>query len=85
MDNEIEQMVFTAAMFRNTNVAEIARAIGMAPPNLYRKMRKSTLKPAELAEIGKVLGAEYSFYFSFPNGSRIGKLEKKGMKKIKTA
>jgi len=85
MDNEIEKMIYTAAIFRNTNVAEIARTIGMAPQNLYRKMKSSTLKPLDLTRIGKVLGGEYAYYFSFPNGTKIGKLEKKGVKKIKTS
>jgi len=85
MDNETEKMIYTAAIFRNTNVAEIARTIGMAPANLYRKMKCCTLKPAELTKIGKVLGAEYSFYFSFPNGTKIGKVEKQNKKEIKTA
>jgi len=85
MDNEIEKMVYTAAVFRNTNVAEIARTIGMAPANLYRKMKQCTLKPAELVKIGKALGAEYTYYFSFPNGTRIGKLEKNKSEKIETS
>ena len=85
MDNELENMVYTAAVFRNTNVAEVARNIGMTPQNLYRKMKLCTLRPAELIKIGKFLGAEYSFYFSFPNGTKIGKLEKQKPKKIKTA
>ena len=85
MDTEIEKMIYTAAIFRNTNVAEIARAIGMAPTNLYRKMKCCTLKSAELIKIGKVLGAEYSFYFSFPNGTKIGKVEKLNKREIKTA
>ena len=85
MDNEQENMVYTAAMFRNTNVAAIAKELGMSSSNLYRKMRLCTLKPAELAKIAKVLGGEYSFYFSFPNGTRIGRLEKHGTKNIKTA
>jgi len=85
MENAIEQMVFTAAVFRKTNVAEIARAIGMQPSNLYRKLRCNTLKPAELIKIGKILGAEYVYYFSFPNGTQIGKQEKRRSKMIKTA
>ena len=72
----MEQMIFTAAIFRDTNVAEIARAIGMAPSSLYKKISRSTLKPWELSKIGKVLGGEYVFYYSFPNGTKIGTLDK---------
>ena len=76
MHLEIEQMIYTSAMFRNTNVGEVARAIGMTPSNLYRKIRRNTLKPWELSQIAKALGGEYIFCFSFPNGTKIGKLEK---------
>jgi len=76
MTIEMEQMIFTAAIFRNTNVAEIARAIGMAPSSLYKKISRSTLRPWELAKIGEALGGEYVFYYSFPNGTKIGTLEK---------
>ena len=85
MDNEIENMLYTAAVFRNTNLADVARNVGMSPQNLYKKMKRKTLKPAELGKIGKSLGAEFVFYLSFPNGSKIGKLEKRNKKKIKTA
>ena len=81
----MEKMIFTAATFRNTNVADIARTIGIAPQNLYRKMKCSTLKPMDLERIGKALGGEYTYYFSFPNGTKIGKLENKSEKKIKTS
>ena len=85
MDNEVESMLYTAAVFRNTNLADIARTIGMSPQNLYKKMKRRTLKPEELGRIGKSLGAEYAFYFSFPNGTKIGKVEKSKAKKVKTA
>ena len=76
MNLELEQMIYTSAIFRNTNVAEIARAVGMAPSSLYKKIKRGTLKPRELSEIGKALGGEYVFYYAFPNGTKIGTLEK---------
>ena len=83
MNLDIEQMMFTAANFRNTNVAEIARSLGMTPASLYRKMRRNTLKPRELSKIAKVIGGEYVYYISFPDGSKIGKLEKPARSKKK--
>ena len=77
----IEQMVFTAAMYCNTNVAEIARAIGMHPSTLYRKMKRKTIKPDEIIKIGKYLGCEFVYYLSFPNGTKIGKLDKRQSQK----
>ena len=76
MNIEIEQMIYTSAMFRNTNVREIARTIGMSPSNLYRKINKNTLKSWELSKIADALGGQYVFYFTFSNGTKIGKLEK---------
>ena len=77
----IENMVFTAATYCNTNVAEIARAIGMLPSTLYRKLKRRTIKPDELIKIGKYLGCKYVYYLSFPNGAKIGRLEKTTRKK----
>jgi len=57
----------------------------MAPSNLYRKIKHGTISPEDLTKIGKILGARYSFYFSFPNGTKIGKVDLKAPKKTKTA
>ena len=76
MGINISQMIYTAASFSNTNIAEVARCIGMDPSNLRKKIRRNTLKPSELAKIAKVLGAEYVCYYAFPNGSKIGNMEK---------
>ena len=76
MTNDIKHMIYTAASSRNSSVREIARLIGMTPSNLYRKVRQNTIKPCELEKIAKILGGKYAFYFYFPNGSRIGNLEK---------
>ena len=84
MNIDIEQMIYTSAIFRNTNIGVIARKIGMVPSNLYRKIKRNTLKSWELAKIAEALGGEYNFYFSFPNGTKIGKVPKpKLRKKIK--
>ena len=77
MEITIEEMIYTAAKFRKTNVAEIARAMGVSPSVLYKKIYRNTLKPWELAKIAQTLDGEYHFYFSFPNGSKIGALDKK--------
>ena len=76
MNITVEEMIYTAAKFRRTNVSEIARAIGMAPSVLYKKIYRNTLKPWELSRIAEVLGGEYYFYMSFPNSSKIGALDK---------
>ena len=84
MNLDIEQMIYTSVMYCNTNVREIARIIGMSPSNLYRKIRCNTLRSGELSKIAEALGGEYLFCFSFPNGTKIGKLEKPKRKGIKS-
>ena len=83
MNLTIAQMIYTAAIFRQTNVAEIARYIGMTPSALYKKISRNTLRPEELSKIAKALGGEYYYHFSFPNGSKIGALEKSKHMRIK--
>ena len=73
-NNKVKQMISTAAVFCNVSVAEIARSIGILPQSLYRKMKYGNLKPEELKKIASKLGAEFVFYFSFPNGSKIGNI-----------
>ena len=78
MDIIIRNMVYTAAHYRNTSIKKIARAAGMSRIGLYRKIQRSSLKPRELEKIVKVLGGEFICYFLFPDGSKIGQLEKFG-------
>ena len=69
-------MIYTAASFSKTNVRKVALDLGITPSSLYKKIKRNTLKPSELSKIAKALGAEYVFYYVFPNGSKIGTLEK---------
>jgi hypothetical protein len=78
MNIHTEQMIYTAAIYRNTNVGEVARTIGMAPSNLYRKIKQGTLRKADFDRIAQALGGEYCFYILFPNGTRIGKIKNHG-------
>ena len=76
MDAIIRNMIITAVHYRNTTVKEIAGAMGMSQYGLYRKIERLSLKPRELEKIGRVLGAELICYYRFPDGSKIGQLEK---------
>ena len=68
----VEQEIFFAIAYKATNISAIARAMGMSPQNLHRKISRNTLKKEELCEIGKILGGKYVTYFSFPDGVKIG-------------
>ena len=68
----IEQQIYLAITYRETNVSAVARAMGMAQQNLHRKMAHNTLRKDDLCKIAKILGGEYVSYFSFPGGVKIG-------------
>ena len=73
----IEQLLFLAVAYRATNISAIARAMGMTPQNLHRKITRNTLKKEELCRIGEILGGKYMTCFSFPEGVVIGDKENK--------
>ena len=73
----VEQQLYLAIAFKATNIAAIARAMGMARQNLHCKIVRNTLKKEELCKIAKILGGEYVSYFSFPDGVVIGDSMKK--------
>ena len=68
----VEQQIFFAVAYRATNISAIARAMGMTPQNLHRKISRNTLKKEELCKIAKILGGSYVSYFTFPGGVVVG-------------
>ena len=68
----VEQQIFLAIAYRATNIAAIARKMGMTRQNLHQKINRNTLTKEELCKIGKILGGKYVSYFSFPGGVIIG-------------
>jgi transcriptional regulator with XRE-family HTH domain len=51
---------------------ELAAALGTTTSNFNQKLKKDTLKKEDLEKIAVVLGASYSAYFVFPDGTKIG-------------
>lgn len=68
----IEDLVYLAISYRATNVSAIAREMGTSRQNLHQKIKRNTLSKDELCKIGKILGAKYVSYYSFPGGVIIG-------------
>ena len=66
-----EELIYMAVAYRGTNISAVARAMGMSPQNLHRKLACNTLRKEEICRIGKALGAKYVSYFSFPGGVTI--------------
>ena len=77
----VGQQIFLAAAYRETNIASIARAMGLSPQNLHRKIHCNTLRKEDICKIGKILGGEYVSYFSFPGNVKIGGNNNKNRKK----
>ena len=68
----VEQQLYLAIAYRETNISAIARAMGTTRQNLYCKIVRNTLRKEELCKIGEILGGKYVSYFVFPGGIKIG-------------
>jgi len=69
-------MITTAAIYRSLSIADVARSVKMAPQNFYRKLNRGHFTPLEFSKIARLLGADFVFYFNFPDGSKIGSLDR---------
>jgi DNA-binding transcriptional regulator YdaS (Cro superfamily) len=67
-----EQQINMAVAYKGTSQAALARAIGMTPSNFNQKIKRDTFTREEMQSIAAALGGEYSSYFSFPDGTKIG-------------
>lgn len=60
-----------ALAYKAISQASLARSIGMTPSNFNQKIKRETFTNEELESIATVLGATYSYYFEFPDGTKI--------------
>lgn len=51
--------------------AELARRLGTSPSAFNQRMKTGKFTSAELEKIASALGAEFVFYFKFPDGEQI--------------
>ena len=53
--------------------AELATRLNTSPQNLSNRLKRGSLKRADLEKIAKILGAEYVLeeHFVFPDGTKI--------------
>ena len=68
----VQKLIFLATAYRETNISAIARAMGISPQNLHRKINGNNLKKEDLCSIAKALGGKYVSCFCFPGGVIIG-------------
>ena len=67
----MEQKISMALAYKGMSQAALARALGTTPSNFNQKMKRGTFTVEELEGIAAVLGASYSFGFTFEDGTTI--------------
>lgn len=67
----IPQKIRMALAYKKMSEAALARALGIAPQNLNRKMKTEKFSSSELEAIASILGASFNAYFEFPDGTKI--------------
>jgi hypothetical protein len=51
--------------------AELARSVGSSPSAFNQRMKTDKFTKYDLEKIASVLGATYTVFFEFPDGTRI--------------
>ncbi|MBC3887242.1 helix-turn-helix domain-containing protein [Acetobacterium paludosum] len=67
----IEQKIKMALGYKDISQAALARLIGMTPSNFNQKLKRDTFATEELNAIAGALGGTYTFFFEFPDGTKI--------------
>ena len=67
----VSRKIRMALAYKNMREAELARALGIFPQSLNRKMKSGKFTVQELEKIAEVLDAKYISEFQFPDGTKI--------------
>lgn len=65
------QKIKMALAYKGISEAELARLLLTTPQAFNQKIKREKLSTEELSEIARALGAKYSFYFEFFDGTKI--------------
>lgn len=68
---KIEKKIRMALVYKGVSLSDLARAIGTSPQNLSQRLKNDKLSTEEINKIAQVLGCTYTFYFEFPDGTKI--------------
>lgn len=60
-----------ALAYKNMSEAELARSLGTSPQAFNQRMKTDKFTTQELNKIANILGATYSFSFTFEDGTQV--------------
>ena len=68
-----EKLVRAAAGYKLMSLRKLAEAMGTSVQNLSRRLKRNSLKRADMEKIAEILGAEYEHeeHFVFSDGTKI--------------
>ncbi|MBR0282406.1 MAG: transcriptional regulator [Oscillibacter sp.] len=68
-----ERLVRAAIGYKLMSLRQLAAKMGTSVQNLSHKLKRGSLKRADMEQIAEILGAEYEIeeHFVFPDGTRI--------------
>lgn len=61
-----------AVAYGGKTMKEVSLEIGQTPTNVQNKLKRESLKDADLEKIAEAVGAKYYAYIEFPDGVQIG-------------
>ena len=68
---KINKKIKMALAFSGMSEAALARLIGTSPGAFNQRMKTGKFSSEELEKIAQALGCTYTFYFEFPDGTKI--------------
>lgn len=60
-----------ALVYKGVSLSNLARTIGCSPQSLSQRLKTGKFSSEELEKIAQALGCTYTFYFEFPDGTKI--------------
>lgn len=71
MSSSVGRKVKAAAAYRGIQLSKVAELMGMSASNFTTRLRTGKFTFEELDAIARILGAEFTGNFTFPNGPEI--------------
>ena len=68
---ETAQKIRMALAYKRMSEAELARTLGSSPSAFNQRMKTDKFSATDLEKIADTLGATYTAFFEFPDGTKI--------------